>query len=105
MISKSLRFTQKEIDSFIRTPHKKIGNDLFVCRFKKGEKLKIGVILSKKTYKTSVERNKTKRFLYDETLKLVKTTGFYIISPQKSIKGIENKEVSSKLKEIILQTD
>jgi ribonuclease P protein component len=101
MIKKTLRFTQKEIDLFIKTPHKKIGNDLFVCRFKAGERLKIGVILSKKTYKTSVERNKVKRLLYDETLKLVKISGFYIISPQKSLKETKKEDVVLNIKDLL----
>ena len=101
MIKKTLRFTQKEIDLFIKTPHKKIGNGLFVCRFKAGEKLKIGVVLSKKTYKTSVERNKVKRLLYDETLKLVKISGFYIISPQKSLKETKKEDVVLNIKDLL----
>ena len=101
MIKKTLRFTQKEIDLFIKTPHKKIGNGLFVCRFKAGEKLKIGVVLSKKTYKTSVERNKTKRLLYDEMPKQIKTTSFYIKTPQKKLKETKKEEIISNLKDVL----
>mgnify|MGYP000281780293 CR=1 FL=1 len=103
MIKKALRFSQKEIDFFIKTPHKKIGNDLFVFRYKKSETLKIGVILSKKSYKTSVERNKIKRILYDELFKMCPKTGFFVISPQKNILPLKKEEIKSNLEYFLKQ--
>lgn len=100
MIKKALRFSQKEIDFFIKTPHKKIDSGLFVFRHKKADILKIGVILSKKAYKTSVERNKIRRFLYDLVFKNCPKTGLFLISPQKNIIKIEKTTVKEEVERL-----
>lgn len=98
MIKKALRFSQKEIDFFIKTPHKKIVSDLFVFRCKNEKTLKIAVILPKKSYKTAVERNKIKRLLYDEVFKNAPKTGFFVISPEKNILILEKNLVQREIK-------
>lgn len=112
MLSKKYKLTTKEIKdlfnkkdrsffSFVKTDR----NNLFDIKFFQNKEIKdnkFAVILSGKTFKTAIERNKIKRRTYSLLEKYEAKKGFFVlIYPKKEIINTKFQDLKKELYNII----
>jgi ribonuclease P protein component len=64
MLKKKNRLTKKEFDLVFKNGKKKFSKNFMFIKLKNDEDLKISATISKKIYKTAVQRNKSRRIIY-----------------------------------------
>lgn len=101
MIKKTKRLTTKEFQKVFQEG-KRVSSTLFLIYYTKGEKIKIAVSVPKKIYKNAVDRNYTKRLIFNC---LVSTNTLpslnMVIVLRKKIENITHKEVCDELYHLI----
>jgi hypothetical protein len=64
MLKKENRLTKKEFDFVFKNGQKKFSKNFMFLKIEKKDLLKISTTVSKKIYKTAVERNEARRVIY-----------------------------------------
>ena len=64
MLKKENRLTKKEFDEVFKKGKKKFSKNFIFIKLDDNKKIKISTTISKKIYKTAIQRNKSRRIIY-----------------------------------------
>lgn len=101
MLKKTKRLTTKEFQEVFQKG-KRVSSPLFLVSFLETDKTKVAVSIPKKVYKRAVDRNYSKRIIFDclKNQQPLPSFGFVVVL-RKKLDNITHKEVCSELSELI----
>lgn len=109
MLPSKKRLSRQEFDSFLKNSQNQVFfNDLGTLKYKDSQENKVSIVVSSKTEKRAVFRNKIRRRLYslfENNLKITKVDPrVYVLYVSKNIQGFQFKDLKNKFDELFKKT-
>jgi len=106
MLSKANRLSIKEFDLVVKTG-REVHSPFFSMRYVPGDALKFSPTAPKKTFKTAVERNRTRRRIYGAARTIFKAkkikTSLIVLIIKKDISDIDSPSLVRMLDDLFVQ--